>query len=115
MRIYGKLNQEPRIESFNFDKKDDTGQSDGKHIIYGFEYSPCKFSLNDILFLKIVGVEGTSNYTLNVNFNYLPEYKVICSSGVNPPASLHYGAISTPKGMFLFNLTNRYRSIWRKI
>ena len=70
----------------------------GRNIIYGFEYSPCKFNMADTLYLKIVGVEGTSNFTLNTNYNYLPEYRVLCPSGVSPPQSLHYGAVSTTKG-----------------
>jgi len=54
--------------------------------------------MKDTLYLKIVGVEGTSNFTLNVNYNFLPEYKVVCPSGIIPPTSLHYGAVSTSKG-----------------
>jgi hypothetical protein len=61
-------------------------------------HSPCKFDTKDTLYLKLVGVEGTSNFTLNINYNYLPEYQIKCPGGINLPNSIYYSAVYTPKG-----------------
>jgi len=81
-----------------FDKKDDLGKISGKYKVYGFEYSPCNFNIKDTLYIKVVGVEGRSNFTLKTNINYIPEYKILCPKGITPEPSMHYSAVPTPKG-----------------
>ncbi len=73
VRIYGKLNSQPKPEDNFYDKKDKMGIYDKntETYLYGFEYSPCQLSLNDTIYIKLVGIEGKSNYTLTVNYNYM--------------------------------------------
>ena len=106
VRIYGKKNEEPKIDTFNFDKKDDHGKFNGNYKIYGFEYSPCNYVVTDILHIKVVGVEGRSNFTLKAYLNHIPEYKVLCTKGIIPTISSHYSAVSTPKGKNINKILN---------
>lgn len=69
-----------------FDTKDDLGQVQGNLINFGFDFTPCEYSRSDILYLKIVGVEGKTNVTLLAKYHVLDNYQVFCSkSGVKPP------------------------------
>ena len=101
IRIYGKINDMPRPEDILYDKKDDNGKFLGNSALYGFEYSPCQLNLNDTLHIKLVGIEGKSNYTLSVNFNYMNNYKVLCAEGEKPISTLS-AAVSTPIGTFQY-------------
>lgn len=137
IRIYGKINDKPRPEDVYFDKKDDNGKFTGNSVLYGFEYSPCQLSLNDTLNIGLVGIEGKSNFTLSVSFNYLDNYKVLCTDKENksnhkilePKNSLYSGKINTPMGviqwggklnetviddkMYLLNLENENKLYWQ--
>lgn len=46
----------------------------------------------------MVGVEGKSNFSLSVTYNYLNNYKVLCAGGEEPKISLYPSAVSTPQG-----------------
>jgi hypothetical protein len=140
IRIYGKINDKPRPEDVYFDKKDDNGKFTGNSVLYGFEYSPCQLSLNDTLNIGLVGIEGKSNFTLTVSFNYLDNYKVLCTDKElnknkvkvsEPRNSLYPGRIHTSMGviqwggklneteiddkMYLLNLENENKLYWQII
>ena len=57
-------------------------------MIYGFDYSPCQFKLNDTIFVNIVGIEGKFNFTLSVYYDLQDNYKIVCVKGNSPPASV---------------------------
>ena len=80
IRVYSKLNEVPRPESFFYDKKDDIAQynKETNQYIYNFEYTPCEISIEDVINIKIVGIEGTSTFNLNVYLLNSNEYKIIC-------------------------------------
>jgi hypothetical protein len=102
LRMYGKLNEAPHPEILSYDKKDDTGKVSNGYTLYGFEYSPCQVDLNDTtLYIKLIGVESKSNFTLTVNLDFVDEYKVICPSNtaeVKPTLTLHSSVVANKLG-----------------
>lgn len=81
-----------------FDKKDDVGKLDGNSVLYGFEFSPCDLNKNDTLYLKVVGIEGKSNFILTIKYNFMNRYKILCPGGLSVPDSRHSAAVYTPLG-----------------
>jgi hypothetical protein len=95
------MNSEPVIENLAFDKRDDTGNDMGDKIVYGFDYSPCQFNLNNTLYIKIAGVEGKANFSLSIHFDYLDNYKVVCANGGTlPPISQYRGVVQKKESMY---------------
>jgi hypothetical protein len=85
-----------------FDKKDDVGKVEDNSVLYGFEYSPCQLNRNDTLFVKVVGIEGKSNFTLTINYNFMNKYKILCAGGETVPHFRHSAAVYTPLGTILY-------------
>lgn len=104
IRIYSKLNDAPRPESFYYDKKDDIANynKETKEYVYTFEYSPCEVGIDDKLFIKVVGIEGTSTYALNIYLLNANEYKIICPSSENDISRVHAGIATTINGVAQF-------------
>ena len=105
--LYGKLNSPPEPGNLLFDVKDDIGQIKEQSISYGFEFTPCQYKESDILYVKIVGSEGKTNFTLTANYNIITNYKVYCpnesnSSKVQPPIFLHPSVVQTEQGTIYY-------------
>ncbi len=78
------------------------GKLDGNSVIYGFEYSPCHLKRSDILYLKVVGIEGKSDFSLKIKYNFLNKNKVLCAAGLNIPPSKNFAAANTPLGTIIY-------------
>lgn len=97
--IYGRLNNIPEPDNMIFDTKDDVGQEENGKIIFALDFTPCEYQQNDILYLKIVGVEGKSNFSLVAKYHLLENYKVYCSkTGIAPPVATYPSITYTDKG-----------------
>ena len=92
------MNGEPVIENFSYDKKDDQGNYIDKEMVYGFDYSPCQFKLNDTIFVNLVGIEGKFNFTLSLYYDLQDNYRIQCVKGISPPASLYPAAVNHKYG-----------------
>jgi hypothetical protein len=71
---------------------------EGNSVLYGFEFSPCLLKKNDTLHLKVVGIEGKSNFTLAIKYNFMNRYKILCAGSMTIPESRHSAAVYTPLG-----------------
>jgi hypothetical protein len=121
VRVYGSLNKPPKPEEMIYDKKDINGRFDNGKFLYGYEYSPCQLKRDDVIYIKIIGIEGKAKFNLTVNYNLLKNYKVVCTTtGGEPLKAIHsasvltdlgtirYGGLfnNTMDGMYLLNNTN---------
>lgn len=78
------------------------GKIEDNSVLYGFEYSPCQLNKNDTLYVKVVGIEGKSNFTLTINYNFMNKYKILCTQGETVPALRHSSAVYSPIGTLLY-------------
>jgi hypothetical protein len=124
IRVYGRLNSSPKPEEKLYDKKDINGRFDSGKFLYGFEYSPCQLKKDDVIYIKIIGIEGKAKFNLTVNYNSLKNYKVMCTTGeellkaiysasaLTKLGTIRYGGLfnNTIDDMYLLNDTN-----WMKV
>ena len=107
IRVYSKLNALPAPESSFYDKKDDDPHfnSNTNEYIYSFDYTPCEITINDVINIIIVGIEGTSKYTLNIDMVNSNEYKIICTNNtlnVKNDITIQSGYVESMKGVIAF-------------
>jgi hypothetical protein len=67
-------------------------------MLYGFDYSPCQYKLEDKIFVNLVGIEGKFNFTLSLFYDYQDNYKIICVKGTSPPNYLYPAIINSNYG-----------------
>jgi hypothetical protein len=86
--LYGRLNNLPEPDNMIFDTKDENGKPGNTDITFGFDFTPCDFKYTDILYLKIVGVEGKTNFTLSAKYHTIDNFELYCpEKGVAPITS----------------------------
>ena len=107
IRVYSKLNALPAPESSFYDKKDDDPHfnSNTNEYIYSFDYTPCEITINDVINIIIVGIEGSSKYTLNIDMVNSNEYKIICTNNTSnnkDEISVQSGYVESVKGVIAF-------------
>jgi hypothetical protein len=109
IRVYGRLNEAPKPEDKLFDKKDINGRFENGIFQYGFEYSPCQLKKDDVVYIQLVGIEGKAQFKLNVNYNFMKNYRVVCTTGEQPKKTIHSSSVFTNLGTVhyggLFNNT----------
>jgi hypothetical protein len=98
IRVYGRLNEAPKPEDKLFDKKDINGRFENGIFKYGFEYSPCQLNKDDVVYIQLVGIEGKAQFKLNVNYNFMKNYRVVCTIGEQPKKSLYSSSANTDLG-----------------
>lgn len=107
--IYGKINSEPNPNDMIYDVKDDKGSIDSKQNIikFGFEFTPCQFKIEDIIYLKIIGIYKESPIVIKASYSILSNYNVICPQK-NYIYSSYYlqGVATTEIGTYSFGGKN---------
>lgn len=86
-----------------FDNKDDQGIHIENNLKYSLEYTPCEYNNNDIVFIKLVGIEGKSNVTISAKYVSDELFDSFCiTSDPKPPIASFPSVVYTPKGTIYY-------------